>query len=422
MASRTKTAILVSGMLVSGTINTISKKLQLDCRAAGYFNHTANNTRTVHEFSKPWFQSLLMFLGEFVCFFIFLGVRAHKKRRMIRDGTYVEPAPGEKPAGMVYKPVFHWIFVLPAALDLIGSSVASIGLLFIDASIWQMLRGSLIVFAGLLSICILKRRLYGFHWTGIVLTVIGLAVVGTKSVFSGHLKHSSAEAALGVALVLLGSFISTLQMIVEEIFLKKHGFHPLQTVGMEGFYGTVLMIVIALPVVHFIPGNDLNGSYENQLDALYQLGDNALILVISIVFIFSIALFNYTGLSITRYLTTVHRTLVDALRTAFIWIIDVILFYAAGSQYGEPFNYAWDLIQIDGFALLVIGTLIYNEIMSLKFIPACVPHEEESIEDQEIAAADDSLGNKTEPNSDEEEEVVEDDEDGGDETKKILGD
>lgn len=38
-------------------------------------------------------------------------------------------------------------------MQLVIILLLGIGLLYIDASIWQMLRGSLIVFAGILSVC-----------------------------------------------------------------------------------------------------------------------------------------------------------------------------------------------------------------------------------------------------------------------------
>lgn len=47
---------------------------------------------------------------------------------------------------VVSKKIFSWVFVLPSIGDIIGSSVAGIGLLWVSASIWQMMRGSIIIF------------------------------------------------------------------------------------------------------------------------------------------------------------------------------------------------------------------------------------------------------------------------------------
>ncbi|CAL8107051.1 unnamed protein product [Calicophoron daubneyi] len=372
MGFTAKQIVFVIGMLTTGTINTISKKMQLNCIAPGYYNHSANDTKTVHQFRKPWFQTLLMFLGEFLCLFAFFVLRYRKRRRIIADESYSRLAIESGETGLVFSPLFSWIFVLPATLDLLGTTIAGIGLIFVDASIWQMMRGSLIIFAGVLSIVFLKRRLACFHWAGMLFTVFGLTLVGTKSVFSEAVTgHSAAESALGVLLILIGAFTTSCQMIVEELFIKKRGFHPLQAVGIEGLFGILLMICIALPCVHFIPGSDLNGSYENVIDALYQTANSPLILGNTILYVLSIAFFNYFGLSITRYLSAVHRTLVDALRTTFVWLLSLLLFYSMGSQFGEPFDLGWGLIQIDGFACLVIGTLIYNKVMDLSFMPCC---------------------------------------------------
>ncbi|CAH8834677.1 unnamed protein product [Trichobilharzia szidati] len=210
-----------------------------------------------------------------------------------------------------------------------------------------------------------------------MITVIGLALVGSKSVFSVHsVKSSVTQSAIGLVLVLAGTFTSAAQMIVEEVFLKSRGFHPLQAVGMEGIFGCILMCAIVLPAVHYIPGNDLNGSYENVIDAVYQIGSNYVLLGNCILYVLSIAFFNYCGLSITRSLSSVHRTLIDSLRTAFVWICSLILYYAVGPPYGEPFTVGWGLIEIDGFALLIIGTLVHNRVLD---ITCCCPHRPEPV-------------------------------------------
>lgn len=43
-----------------------------------------------------------------------------------------------------------------------------------------MLRGTMVVFAGLLTIVLLKRSLHLHHWMGIILIVAGAAMVGAS--------------------------------------------------------------------------------------------------------------------------------------------------------------------------------------------------------------------------------------------------
>lgn len=55
-----------------------------------------------------------------------------------------------------------------------------------SASSFQMLRGAVIIFTGLLSVAFLGRRLAPSQWVGILTTILGLVVVGLADFFSGH--------------------------------------------------------------------------------------------------------------------------------------------------------------------------------------------------------------------------------------------
>lgn len=55
-----------------------------------------------------------------------------------------------------------------------------------SASSFQMLRGAVIIFTGLLSVAFLGRRLAPSQWIGILMTILGLVIVGLADFFSGH--------------------------------------------------------------------------------------------------------------------------------------------------------------------------------------------------------------------------------------------
>ncbi|PNH11378.1 Transmembrane protein C2orf18 [Tetrabaena socialis] len=54
------------------------------------------------------------------------------------------------------------------------------------ASTYQMLRGTLVIFAGFFTVLLLRRPLYSHHWLGMALIVGGAALVGAASVLSAH--------------------------------------------------------------------------------------------------------------------------------------------------------------------------------------------------------------------------------------------
>ncbi len=57
--------IFIFGMLCFGTLNIVLKKIQNETSSMGL-----NNEKEL--FSKPWFQTLLMFFAESICLWIWL--------------------------------------------------------------------------------------------------------------------------------------------------------------------------------------------------------------------------------------------------------------------------------------------------------------------------------------------------------------
>lgn len=68
-----------------------------------------------------------------------------------------------------------------------------------SASSFQMLRGSVIIFTGLLSVAFLGRKLELSQWLGILVTIVGLVVVGLADLHSSHdQKHKLSEVITGM--------------------------------------------------------------------------------------------------------------------------------------------------------------------------------------------------------------------------------
>lgn len=226
-----------------------------------------------------------------------------------------------------------------------------------------MLRGATIVFSGILSVIFLKKKLVLHHWLGMITVTLGLACVGATVLLPDPTKGKSDDAppenmfALGLILILAGQVLASIQMVVEELFLKSGNYSAFNVVGMEGMFGTLIMGLFVLPLCYFLPGDNV-GSYENIVDAFVQVGQAPGLLALIIAYIFSIAFFNFFGLSVSKTLSTIHRTLIDACRTIFVWVTSIILFYA-GTPFGEGWG-KWSWLQLVGFLFLIVGTALYN--------------------------------------------------------------
>jgi len=204
-----------------------------------------------------------------------------------------------------------------------------------------------------------------------VVTVIGLVLVGLSSVLrDNHQGATKGQVVLGIVLILAGQCVSATQMIVEELFLKKKNFHPLQVVGMEGFFGVIFMTAIVLPVLYYIPGDQNHHSYENSLDALLMIKNDTKLLLMSVLYICSISFYNFFGLAVTKSLTAVHRTLIDALRTIVVWVVDLFVHYVFHEAFGEAWDNRYGIFQVDGFLFLLLGTALYNQLL---IIPPLMP-------------------------------------------------
>jgi hypothetical protein len=110
------------------------------------------------------------------------------------------------------------------------------------------------------------------------------------------------------------------------------------------------------------------------------MGENGLLLFFVILGVFSIATFNVTGVTVTKYINALARSICDVTRTVIVWIVGIIITVSAGAN--RP-NYKWELIdgaaitiQLLGFFVLIAGNLIYNKILKIPFL---MPKEEASI-------------------------------------------
>lgn len=167
--------VLALMMIVTGSINTLATKWADDAKSKGINNE-------VRPFNHPFLQAVAMFFGEFLCFLAYKGMYLYYKKK---DYTN-EMMPDSVRGSTSFSP---FIFLPPALCDMTATSLMYIGLILTSPSSFQMLRGALIVFTGLLSVAFLGRRLKIYEWLGILLVICGLVIVGLSNIISGKDSH-----------------------------------------------------------------------------------------------------------------------------------------------------------------------------------------------------------------------------------------
>jgi len=340
-----------------------------------------------------------MFIGEMGCWLVVAGF-AIFNRLTSRSRGYApiasvntaEDNPILKPLVAKEeerKPLQGWrvlLLALPACCDITGTTLMNVGLLFVAASIYQMTRGALALFVGVFSVIFLRRRLFGYQWSALVIVVLGVGIVGLAGAIAKHpelkleprsimetamlvaraatdkvattVKNPDAlQTIIGVLMIAGAQIFTATQFVLEEFILERYAIEPLKVVGWEGLFG-FLVTMLGMGILHFAIGRTEQGRYGyfDAVEAWREITHYRAIAVSSVLIMISIGGFNFFGLSVTRSISATSRSTIDTCRTLFIWIVSLALHW-------ETFKW----LQIVGFVLLVYGTFLFNDIVGHPF-------------------------------------------------------
>jgi drug/metabolite transporter (DMT)-like permease len=364
------TAAVILGVLISSTIQILSKNAQNQSNSQGIDGR-------VRPFQHPWFQTWLMFIGEALCLILFAFYRFCCSKSTPSQEKFKKKRSS---------PI---LMVLPAMCDFAATSLGGIAFLYIVASVWLLLRSALIIFSAILSIIFLKRKLYAYHWIGMSVIVIGLSLVGLSALLSKHQQDNThfMDMVFGIFLLMASLLIAAFQFTFEESLLKHRGFHALQVVGYEGLFGTIIMTVLILPLFYAIPGPNV-GSFENSLDALIQIKNSNALLLFILIYVVSSTLANFFSVQTGKLLNTIQRMIVtNAVLTAVLWGCDLFIYYVVSPTFGEGWNeYSW--IQVVGFVIVTFGMLFYNSALKIPYLNCNIDVKMDEKEDPSVNPTD----------------------------------
>ena len=192
--------------------------------------------------------------------------------------------------------------VIPAGFAIIGSTMMSIALTVCAASVYQMMRGVIVVITALMALFFLGRKQYAHHWISLFTILLGVTLVGAVSINSSN--HSShATSIFGILLMLASQFFIGGQFVTEEKLLNETNLDPLLVVGYEGFLGCCIFAIL-LPLFQQIECTGPlchNGLLEDSLSAIRDHQNNHIICLQTLANIIFTAGYNVTGVMLTKY-------------------------------------------------------------------------------------------------------------------------
>ena len=353
----------IPGMLLFGTATVTIQKFIFDVESVGRGGE-------VHQFKKPWFQTESMFIGMLSCLIVYEIIRCSRKMKAAKKTdaeAQLTATPVEDDSIQHWK---HYFYVAaPAMCDLIATSLMNIGLFYLDASIWQMLRGSMVIFSAILTMIFLKRKYYCYHWFGITLVTIGLVTVAGASLCrngeSGK-KATTGQIIMAICLVVGAQIVQASQIVIEEYLLKNVKAAASLIVGLEGLWGGLVGALIIWAVHNTGTSNPLVAEvfHEDSIDTFIMIGKSPLLIWLVIFYILCILFYNLFGMMVTQTFSAVYRTIMEAVRTLCIWIVNVIIHFFL-PKFGEPLDWA-TIIELIGFAILLTGNFTYNKVFRFK--------------------------------------------------------
>jgi len=370
--------IVITGMLVFGTCTVVIQKVIFNMEAEGV-------DHDVHKFEKPWFQTEVMFVGMFGCLFVYEAMRLFE--HFSKKGEENQPLTSnttlqgdEKKSMPLWKQ--YLLAVAPAMCDLTATAAMNIGLLWIPASVWQMLRGSMVVFTALFSKFFLKKPMYLYRWVGVCVVVVALCVVAISSLMtpcktpklffsSSSEEVSTTEEVTGIILVVAAQVVQASQIVIEEHLMAGVNLHPILIVGLEGLWGGLVCSVV-LVIVYWIPAP----VGEDTIDSFIMIGNNGALAGTIVAYATAILCYNLFGMYVTKVSSAVIRTILEALRTACIWVTDLFIHYVItdNPNFGEVWT-EWSYLQLCGFLFLMIGMFTYNGIIQIDGLYYPTPEE-----------------------------------------------
>mmetsp|Transcript_43888 Transcript_43888/g.105897 ORF Transcript_43888/g.105897 Transcript_43888/m.105897 type:complete len:469 (+) Transcript_43888:87-1493(+) len=270
----------------------------------------------------------------------------------------------EESSGAQKLPVWMYFFLaIPSIFDLAATALCMMGLQYIDVSIYQLLRGSGIIFVALMKQHVLGDHLFSFQWVGVFWNVMAVFLVGGTAILNeseNDDEDKSGDALLGVILVMAGAVVQAMQFVFEEkVMTMDIPSPPLLLIGMEGLWGTVLCLLIVYPLVYYLPGDD-HGSYEDPWNTYHMFMNSSTIQNAFVVYFFVIFLYNFFAVLVTFMLNSVWHAILDNFRPITVWMVDLFIFYVLSQgMFGEPWM-RWSWLQVIGMGVLLYGTAVYN--------------------------------------------------------------
>ena len=357
------------GMCITCIINIITESLLSSLEFKDLEGETI--TFSKHLFFLVWVW--LMFLGESSNIIIYIIQRLrtpnkdtqhyHKKLKVNRTGIL----PRKDKCTVVL------IIIILFILDTSTSFT-----LFVTRQTSYLSKGELLLkllstfFTSILTIVVLKYKYYKHHILGFIIVSVALISMTIMEVVIYKLKGNDIFFSSELVILFLTYLFSSVQEVYEKYLIDIKFVNPFALIAFEGFGGlfTTSCLLVVFYNVRCVSGVicEENAPKTEDFIKTWQIisKNPRLIILVSILYI-SITFFNSFRILTNQHYTPTHRSLSDSIASFIAWILKLTIPFLNQTTTKDDVFYIQNIIMGVLYIIMIIGVLIFLEIIILTF-------------------------------------------------------
>lgn len=235
--------------------------LLIQYSAKQHNNNNNSNEKDTKPFAHPYVHTAIIIVAELLCltFFVVGSALTHPFRNNNQSNKRTNPLTGEEIVDERDAP-FVWTIV-PGLCTVVASVLMITGLLMTHASVFAVIRGSVVLFTCWLAILALGRKFNVSHLAGIFILVGGLLLLGAYSMSALYSSTTPSITPLeglgkpgwGTFCILFAQAVFAVKLVwCEYIFTRFPDTAPLKLVGYSGLWG-LFFLTMWLSALVFLP-------------------------------------------------------------------------------------------------------------------------------------------------------------------------
>lgn len=270
-------------------------------------------------FSAPWWQTFCMYLGQGSLFFAYFADQCLVQKTFLPSignvRGHFEFTPPNETASKPRSP--FWVWIVPALFNMCVRASYNYAFLLTYASTVDLIRNCNVLITSFLSLVIIRRCLRVYEWIGVCVLTIGLTATSINAVLNPDPSAEHRMPALGVALAFLGTSSTAIQFLLEERIFRKFSISPFLAIAYQSVVGLITIGIVLICGEYF--------GFEKTSITVYQLGANSKLLVAQLSHALSVAFNVGAGVSSSKLVSAVFRTVISTLRSALTWTFELIV-------------------------------------------------------------------------------------------------